>query len=159
MLLDLSADDERKVVELLAHIYNVIPWAKMRTSKNPHDVFNHRIRAASRRATLYEAVSKLANYFGLQSLPPAAAELVRELRPVERQVLDKLYREHIMMSMLGIMLAKQWRGQRKKLVDAADGERKPKRVETNETKGQAARDVQGALDFEEVPGDVEGSGG
>lgn len=41
MLLDLSADDERKVVELLAHIYNVIPWAKMRTSKNPHDVFNH----------------------------------------------------------------------------------------------------------------------
>lgn len=110
----MSPEEESKVVELLAHMYAAVPWGKMRSSKNPHDVFNHRVRAASRRATLYEAVSKLANYFGLQSLPVRAAELVQELRPIEREVLDKLYSEHVMMSMLGILKAREWREDRKK---------------------------------------------
>jgi len=105
---------EKQTVELLAIIYNAIDWGKMRTSKNPHDIFNHRVRAASRRATLYEAVSKLANYFGLQSLPAEALELIQELRPHEREVLNKLYTEHIPMSMLAIMRAKEMRDERKR---------------------------------------------
>lgn len=102
------------MIELLAIMYNSVDWRSMRTSKNPHDIFNHRVRAASRRATLYEAVSKLANYFGLQSLPAEAVRIVQELRPVERLVLNKLYTEHIPMSMLGIMRAKEIREAKKK---------------------------------------------
>ena len=94
-------------------MYNCVPWAKMRTSKNPHDIFNHRVRAASRRATLYSCVSRLANYFGLQSIPTEAAEIVVRLRHCEPQALAKLYSEHIMMSMLGIMRAKEIRETRK----------------------------------------------
>lgn len=100
---------EDKTVELLAIVYNTINWGKIRTSKNPHDIFNHRVRAASRRATLYEAISKLANYFGLQSLPPEAIQLTKELRPDERTVLNKMYMEHIPISMLAIMRAKEKR--------------------------------------------------
>jgi len=100
---------EDKTVELLAVVYNSINWSKMRTSKNPHDVFNHRVRAASRRATLFEAISKLANYFGLQSLPTEAIQLTQELRPYERVVLNKMYMEHIPMSMMAIMRAKERR--------------------------------------------------
>ncbi|MCM8900590.1 hypothetical protein KVG29_05025 [Caldicoprobacter algeriensis] len=100
---------EDKTVELLAIVYNTINWSKMRTSKNPHDIFNHRVRAASRRATLNEAISKLSNYFGLQSLPTEAIRLTQELRPYERAVLNKMYMEHIPMSMLAIMLAKEKR--------------------------------------------------
>ena len=100
---------EDKTVELLAVVYNSINWSKMRTSKNPHDIFNHRVRAASRRATLFEAVSKLANYFGLQSLPTEAIRLTQELRPYERIVLNKMYMEHIPMSMMAIMRAKERR--------------------------------------------------
>lgn len=100
---------EDKTVELLAIVYNTINWGKMRTSKNPHDIFNHRVRAASRRATLFEAISKLANYFGLQSLPTEAIWLTQELRPYERVVLNKMYMEHIPMSMMAIMRAKERR--------------------------------------------------
>lgn len=106
-------EEENSVIELLALIYNAVDWKKMRTSKNPHDIFNHRVRAASRRNTLYEAVSKLANYFGLQSLLPEAIRLIQELRPIEREVLNKLYTEHIPMSMLAIMRAKEIREERK----------------------------------------------
>lgn len=106
-------EQENKIVEILALIYNAVNWGKMRTSKNPHDIFNHRVRAASRRATLYEAISKLANYFGMQSVPNKVIELVNELRPIEREVLNKLYMEHIPMSMLGIMRAKEIREERK----------------------------------------------
>lgn len=102
------------MIELLAIVYNAVDWKKMRTSKNIHDIFNHRVRAASRRATLYEAVSKLANYFGLQSLPAEAMELVQNLRPHERKVLNKLYTEHIPMSMLAIMRAKELRDKKKR---------------------------------------------
>jgi len=109
-----SEQREKQIVKLLAIIYNAVDWSKMRTSKNPHDIFNHRVRAASRRATLYEAVSKLANYFGLQSLPAEALELIQELRPHEREVLNKLYTEHIPMSMLAIMRAKEIRDERKR---------------------------------------------
>lgn len=100
---------EDKTVELLAIVYNTINWGKMRTSKNPHDIFNHRVRAASRRATLFEAISKLANYFGLQSLPTEAIRLTQELRSYERVVLNKMYMEHIPMSMMAIMRAKERR--------------------------------------------------
>lgn len=102
-------EHEEKIIKLMAIIYNAIDWRKMHTSKNPYDIYNHRVRAASRRATLYEAVSKLANYFGLQSLPAEAIELVQELRPIEREVLNKLYTEHIPISMLAIIKAKELR--------------------------------------------------
>ena len=76
------------------------------------------MRAASWRATLYEAVSKLANYFGLQSLPAACIPLIQSLRPAEREVLNKLYTEHILMSMLAIMRAREMREEK-------SGPRKP----------------------------------
>jgi len=120
---------EDKTIELLAIIYNAVDWGKMRTNKNPYDIFNHRIRAASRRATLFEAVSKLANYFGLQSLPAVsklanyfglqslpeeAIRIANELREYERETLNRLYTEHVPMSMLAIMRAKEIREERKK---------------------------------------------
>lgn len=100
---------EGKIVELLAFVYNSVNWKKLHIGKNVYDVFNHRIRAASRRATLFEAISKLANYFGVQSLPMEAIALLQELRPYERLVLNKMYTEHIPISMMAIMRAKEKR--------------------------------------------------
>lgn len=110
-----TEEHEIKLIELLALVYNAVPWSKMRTSKSPHDIFNHRVRAASRRATLYEAISKLANYFGMQSLPNNAIQLIVELRPVEKEVLNKLYTEHILISMLSILRAKQIREAKRRI--------------------------------------------
>lgn len=100
---------EGKIVELLAFVYNSVNWKKLHIGKNVYDVFNHRVRAASRRATLFEAISKLANYFGVQSLPMEAIALLQELRPYERLVLNKMYTEHIPISMMAIMRAKEKR--------------------------------------------------
>lgn len=100
---------ENALVELLAVIYNRIPWGKMRTSKSPYDIFNHRVRAASRRANIYEFASKLCNYFGLQSLPEEVLPLLDLLRPHEQKVLNALSREHIPYCVKAIHLAKQKR--------------------------------------------------
>lgn len=103
----MSLDIEDNIVELLAQIYLVIPWHKINTSKNAYDVFNHRVRAACRRATLYEMVSKLANYFGLQSVPTEVVSVIEFLKPYEREVLNKIYLEHIPLCMRAILRAKE----------------------------------------------------
>lgn len=103
----LQTEYEEVLVEFLARVYARIPWVRMRTNKNPHDIFNHRVRAASRRATLYQFASKLCNYFGLQSLPPDAQQLLDSLRQVEAQVLNALSTEHIPYCVRAIIKAKE----------------------------------------------------
>lgn len=109
----LQSRDEEKLIELLALIYCKIDWRAMKTSKNPHDIFNHRVRAAARRATLYEFVSALCNYFGLQSTQTEVQQLVDELRCVETDVLNTLSREHIPICMRAIIKAKELKQQSK----------------------------------------------
>ena len=103
----LQNEQEEKLVEFLGNIYKRVPWGKMRTSKNPHDIFNHRVRSAARRGTLYQFASKLCNYFGLQTLPLEAQVLLDELRPYEMEVLNTLSTEHIPLCVRGIMKAKE----------------------------------------------------
>lgn len=113
----LQNEYEPILVEFLAIVYNKIQWRKMKTSKNPHDIFNHRVRAASRRATLYEFASKLCNYFGLQTLPFDAQNLLDSLRPVETQVLNALSSEHIPYCVRGIIRAKELKLLKKEVSD------------------------------------------
>ncbi len=102
------AEQEMKLVEMLAYVYRTVPWRKVRV-KSPHDVFNHRVRWAASRLTLYEAVSRLCNAFGLQSLPPDAVRLCQELRPYERELLNRLRAEHIPLCMMAVLRAKEMR--------------------------------------------------
>jgi len=104
---------EEKIIELLAIIYNRVPWSKMRTRHNAHDIFNHRVRAASRRENLFQFVSKLCNYFGLQSLPEETLPIIRSLRPDEEKILNQLYDEHIPLCVMAISRAKEIRKQKK----------------------------------------------
>jgi len=97
---------EEKIIELLSVIYSRIPWNKIRTSKNPHDIFNHRVRSASRRGTINEFVSKLCNYFGLQSLPVEVYPLLEELKGKD-WLLNKVYVEHIPICLKAIVKAKE----------------------------------------------------
>lgn len=128
MLSDAEIDDA--MTELLAIVYNSINWSKIKTSKNPHDIFNHRVRAASRMMGLRGAISKLCNYFGLQSLPAEAIPLIERLRPYERTVLSRMYTEHIVVSMSAILRAKQIKG-RLKARDA----KKDQEVEEKDVQG------------------------
>lgn len=98
-------DDESILIDFLALIYCRIPWVKMRTRHNPHDIFNHRVRAAARRATLYQFSSKLCNYFGLQTLPIDAQKLLDKIRPIENDVLNTLSSEHIPICVRAIIKA------------------------------------------------------
>lgn len=104
-------DWEPKLVEMLAHVYAAVNWRKVSGSKFAWDVWNHRVRAAATRATVGEFLSRLANYFGLQSLPPEAVELAQALRPDEGEVLNAVYAEHVPIAMRAVMLAREWRGQ------------------------------------------------
>ncbi|MEN2997778.1 MAG: hypothetical protein ABDH28_01895 [Brevinematia bacterium] len=103
---------EGKVVELLARVYNRIDFKKIRTSKNIHDVFNHRVRAASRRESLGEFISKLCNYFGIQSLPQEVLPLIAYLEPYSKIVLSALYTEHIPLCLKAIVKAKEIRSKK-----------------------------------------------
>jgi len=104
---------EEKLIELLAHVYARIPFARLRL-KSVHDVWNHRVRAAATRATLSEAISRLANFFGIQSLPPEAIVLIDELAPHEHEHLEMLIRDHIKLSMKAAIRGKQIKEERKK---------------------------------------------
>ena len=95
---------EAQFVELLAEIYRRINWRKMRV-KSPHDVWNHRVRAAARMPTLGQFVSKLCNFFGLQSCSVRALQLQEALRPYERELLNLAFREHIPIAMRAALLA------------------------------------------------------
>lgn len=99
---------EEKIVELLAIIYNKIPWQKIKTNKNPHDIFNHRVRSASRRGSIEEFVSRLCNYFGIQSLPVESYTLIKELEGKD-WILNKVFVEHIPICLKAIVLAKEKR--------------------------------------------------
>ncbi len=106
----MQMDHETLLVEVLAHIYRRIPWAKIRTGKNAWDIWNHRVRAASTRCNLNEFVSRLSNYFGLQHLPPEVLPLLEALQPVEQEALNRLYREHIPFAMKAVVRAKEMKG-------------------------------------------------
>jgi len=108
MRLNENRDEIRNLlVELLAIIYARVPWGKMRTRHNVHDIFNHRVRAAARKANINEFVSKLCNYFGLQDLPPESIDAIQDLQEHQTRALDLLYKEHIPICVMSIMHAKQ----------------------------------------------------
>jgi len=109
----LSLKEESDVTELLALIYNKINWQRMR-GRNPHDVFNHRIRAATSAANINQFASKLCNFFGLQSLPIAAVPIINQLRFNEKRVLNILRLEHVAYAMLSVIRAKELREIKKK---------------------------------------------
>jgi hypothetical protein len=96
---------EPLVVELLSHVYRAVDWRKAAGSKFRWDVWNHRVRAAATRGTLGAFTSRLANYFGLQSLPPEAIAVLEELRPYEAEVLDLIYTEHVPIAMAAVVAA------------------------------------------------------
>jgi len=104
---------EDTLVDLLAVVYSKINWHSMKTSKNPHDIFNHRVRSASRRGTIYAFASKLCNYFGLQTLPGESIGLVEDLRKDEVYVLTRLYSEHIPFCVRAIIKGKEIKSSRK----------------------------------------------
>lgn len=73
--------------------------------KSPHDVWNHRVRAAARMPTLGQFMSKLSNFFGLQSCSIRALQLEAALRPYERELLNLAFREHIPIAMRAALMA------------------------------------------------------
>lgn len=105
--MSLDQEMERLIITFLSYVYAAIPWGKMRTAKNPWDIFNHRVRAAARQGSLYAFASRLANYFGLQHLSPEAINILDLMREDEVRVLNAIYTEHIPLCMLAIMEAKK----------------------------------------------------
>ena len=103
----LPNEDEKNLIEFLAGIYSIIPWSKMKTKKYPHDIFNHRVRAAARRSTIYEFASKLCNFFGLQSIPYDLQVYLDKMRPNEEKILIVLSTEHIPFCVRAIARAKE----------------------------------------------------
>lgn len=102
----LSLDTEAQLIELLAWIYKSVPWRSIRV-RNPHDVFNNRVRAAAHRGTLYGFVAKLCNHLGLQTLYHKTNPLIESLRAHEGAVLNALNKEHIPFCVQAIAKAKE----------------------------------------------------
>lgn len=105
----LTPEVRERWTDLLAHIYCAIRWGKINTRHNAWDIWNHRVRAAATRGSLGEFASRLANHFGLQSLPEEAVVIVDALEPHADDLLDLTYREHIPISMRAVVRAKAWK--------------------------------------------------
>jgi len=96
------------LIDLLAMVYGRINFSKIKV-KSILDVWNHRVRAAASRPSIEEAISRLANFFGIQSLPEESLKLIAVIKPVEQIVLDRLAREHIPIAMAAYVRAKETR--------------------------------------------------
>ncbi|MFA5635131.1 MAG: hypothetical protein WC977_04415 [Anaerovoracaceae bacterium] len=105
----MSITDEQRTlaIELLAHIYRRIQWAKINTAKNAWDIWNHRVRASATRLNLNEFASRLCNHFGLQHLPLETLPILSALRQDERSILNTMHTEHIPMAMMAVARAKE----------------------------------------------------
>lgn len=110
----LLSEEEDKLVEVLAQIYCNIPWGKMRTNKYPQDIFNHRVRAASRRGSIYEFVSSLCNYFSLQTIPNSLQKVIDDLRENQDRILNELSKSHIPYCVRAYIRGKEIREERKR---------------------------------------------
>lgn len=110
-----SADDEIRAIELMAHIYRRVSWGKLHTRHRTWDIWSHRVRASAARGTIGEFVSRLCNHFGLQSLPAEAIDLMMQVRPNERAVLKLIYTEHIPMAMRAVSRSRQMWDDRKEV--------------------------------------------
>lgn len=113
-LTSLTPEEEQALIQLLALIYARIDRSKIKTRKQFDDIWNHRVRAAATRLTLGEFVSRLGNFFGLQSLDETAVELVARLTPKEDAVLDLLYRQHLVYAQEGALAGRALRAERRK---------------------------------------------
>jgi hypothetical protein len=102
---ELSAEQQARLVELLALIYRHVPWARVHV-RNVWDVWNHRVRAAAAAETLGAFVSRLCNWFGIQSLPPEHLALVDAMAPDTRRLLDLVAREHIPLCMRAVLMVR-----------------------------------------------------
>jgi len=111
--MELNNEKKEALIDLLAVVYMQIDWGKMNTSKNPWDIFNHRVRAATRKKTIGEFTSKLCNYFGLQSLPLEANDFIKTIESNQDTVLNTLHSEHIPFCMRAIKKAKEIKKERK----------------------------------------------
>jgi hypothetical protein len=96
-----------QLTRLLAYIYRSIDWRRIRTSKSRYDIWNHRVRAAAKRPTLAEFASRLCNFFGVQSLSPAAIALIETLQPHERACLNYIDRNHTYIATKSAIMWKQ----------------------------------------------------
>lgn len=107
-------DDVReRYIDLLALVYGSVPWGSIHTRHNAWDIWNHRVRFAATRATLGEMLSRLANQFGLQSLPEEAIRLATELQAHETDLLILTCQEHIPIAMAAALRARDNRQNRR----------------------------------------------
>jgi len=113
----LNESEIEQLTRLLAHIYRAIDWRRIRTTKSRYDIWNHRVRAAAKRATLAEFASKLCNFFGVQSLPSEAIVLIDALQPNERACLAYIDRNHIHIATKSAVLWKQLTDSQRRLFD------------------------------------------
>ena len=120
---------EQNIVELLAEIYGAVKWSNFRSSKNPWEIFEHRVRASATRATVYQFITKLCNAFNISPLPATALEICDRVRSQEIQLLNLIYTEHSPLTMKAILLHKKRKGDKEE--EKQIKKEKPKEEDNN----------------------------
>lgn len=105
----MSDDIQYQLADILTLVYTSVPHKKMKSIRRFRDVFNHRVRAASRQPSLERFVSKLCNFFSIQSLPDESVRIIQALKPYEKEALDMIYREHIYVCALCFLRVEKYR--------------------------------------------------
>jgi len=112
--------DEEEILDALAQllsiVYRRVDWRRM-GARNPHDVFQHRVKAAAGQPSLSRAVDYLCERLGVQSLKLSNAEreTFRELnRDHSPECLDALAHESILLVAEATARARKYKEQRRK---------------------------------------------
>jgi len=101
---------EDDLVTILGSIYRKVQWQKM-GSKNPWDIFNHRIQFSANEATIPQMIERLCNHLSLQApvyseQSEQFVEAVDRCRQVEKEAMHMVRTRTKLLTLLAARYAK-----------------------------------------------------
>ena len=97
---------ESRVVYVLAKVYARVPWRKVARGRDPLDVFQHRVLAASYQQSFAEFLEKLCRGLGIQSVR-VESDVLESIKRDESKALEMLRKQSI------YLVAKTWEATQK----------------------------------------------
>jgi len=96
-----------QIADLLSAVYRKVNWRRMR-NKNPHDVFQHRVKFAACKSNVLEFLDKLCQGLGIQSIKYDPDQILY-LNERNKEVMYALRHESIYLVVKATALAREYK--------------------------------------------------
>ena len=122
-----------QIADLLSAVYRKVNWRRMK-NRNPHDVFQHRVKFAACKSNVLEFLDKLCQGLGIQSIKYDPDKILN-LKEKNREVMYALRHESIYLVVKATALAREYKLARKTQEKNEMKNKNQLKLEVKETNG------------------------